>query len=385
MTTAKRWSYKAGERGRNRVRAYEEKPGGFILVEFHELEADGTRRKRVSLRHRDQERAKQQADDMAAAFGRSHPPDGGDITLGTLFDNYMREVTPGKSEGKQKHDAACAEMFLRYFGRDRKARTLNVRDWSRFIRERGEGRIAPRHKRHPGPVRQRQIAYDLSWLMAVLNWATRARDKAGKPLLDTNPLKGCRLPKEESPRRPVLKQAQYDALLAVAPAVDWRFELALVLTHETGHRIGAIRQLRWTDIDLDGLTVRWRAENDKLGFEHTTPLTDAAVDVLRRARRAHKAIGDAWLFPAPKDPDQPCSRHLMRNWWGKAQKLAGLQRTERLGWHSLRRKFATELRNAPLKDLCELGGWKDPNTILKCYQQADEAAMRTALAKRQAI
>ena len=89
MTTAKRWSYKAGERGRNRVRAYEEKPGGFILVEFHELEADGTtRRKRVSLRHRDQERAKQQADDMAAAFGHNHPPDGGDITLGTLFDNY---------------------------------------------------------------------------------------------------------------------------------------------------------------------------------------------------------------------------------------------------------------------------------------------------------
>ncbi len=36
MTTAKRWCYSTGERGRNRVRAYEERPGGVILVEFYE-------------------------------------------------------------------------------------------------------------------------------------------------------------------------------------------------------------------------------------------------------------------------------------------------------------------------------------------------------------
>ena len=30
---------------------------------------------------------------------------------------------------------------------------------------------------------------------------------------------------------------RYEAMLAVAEGVDWRFRVALVLAHETGHRI----------------------------------------------------------------------------------------------------------------------------------------------------
>ena len=48
------------------------------------------------------------------------------------------------------------------------------------------------------------------------------------------------------------------------------------------------------------------------------------------------------------------------------------------GWRSIRRKFATELKGASPKDLCSLGGWKDHNTILECYQQPDPDAMRVA-------
>ena len=65
----------------------------------------------------------------------------------------------------------------------------------------------------------------------------------------------------------VLTEDEYRALLKVAPRVDWRFHLALVLAHETGHRIGAIRQLWWCDIDFEGGTIRWRAEHDKSGHE----------------------------------------------------------------------------------------------------------------------
>ena len=56
-----------------------------------------------------------------------------------------------------------------------------------------------------------------------------------------------------------------------------------------------------------------------------------------------------------------------------------------MGWHSLRRKFATELKEKPLKDLCALGGWKNPHTILLCYQREDEETMREALATRKAL
>lgn len=55
------------------------------------------------------------------------------------------------------------------------------------------------------------------------------------------------------------------------------------------------------------------------------------------------------------------------------------------GYHSLRRQFATELKDAPLKDLAYLGGWKDPKTLLTCYQQADEGTQRRALESRRRL
>jgi hypothetical protein len=48
----------------------------------------------------------------------------------------------------------------------------------------------------------------------------------------------------------------------------------------------------------------------------------------------------------------------------------------------LRRKFANDLRHVPLKDLACLGGWKDTQTLLKCYLTEDEAAMVQALESR---
>ena len=48
----------------------------------------------------------------------------------------------------------------------------------------------------------------------------------------------------------------------------------------------------------------------------------------------------------------------------------------------MRRKFATELKFTPLRDLAHLGGWRTAQTILKCYQQPDNTTLRAALATR---
>ena len=80
------------------------------------------------------------------------------------------------------------------------------------------------------------------------------------------------------------------------------------------------------------------------------------------------------------DPARPCSKHLMRKWWKRGEKLAGLKPVAWRGWHSLRRKFATDMRAVlPLRDLCDAGGWRDAQTVLKCYQQPDEDLIRAAL------
>ena len=55
-TKKKRWSYSTGERGENRVRAFEHSYG-ILKLEFY----DGGKRTRISLGHRDREKARQQA------------------------------------------------------------------------------------------------------------------------------------------------------------------------------------------------------------------------------------------------------------------------------------------------------------------------------------
>ncbi len=336
-STKTHWSYLAGERGRNRVRVFAHQTTGVIQLEYY----DRGDRKRRSLGHRDRDRAKTQADEVAAKLGKALTVRSDDITLLELFDIYSGEVTPRKTPGKQGHDRSCVEMLSRFLGRSRQAKSLSRRDWDAFIEARRKGTIAPAQARVPGGVGDRQIGYDLKFLLSVLTWATQAGDGHGGTLLERNPLRGLTPPKEESPARPMMPERRYQAMLETASGMDWRFAVALVLAHETGHRISSIRQLRWSNVDLERGTIRWPKASDKIGFEHETPLTAAAVDALRTARTERAGIGDAWVLPSPGDPAKPCSRHLMRDWWLRCERRAELPHIKQMGWHSLRRKFAT--------------------------------------------
>ncbi len=204
-------------------------------------------------------------------------------------------------------------------------------------------------------------------------------------LLERNPLKGLPLPKEKNPLRIVLTGEDYEALRKVTPEMDWRFQVAFVLAYETGHRIGAIRKLRWSDIDLEKNLICWRAEAEKTGYAHVTPMTEDAKVAFEVARRHVPGIGGSLVLPSAKDASQPISRYLARDWWEKAERLAGLEPERGRGWHSLRRKFATDLMHQPLKVLCKLGGWKDPSTVLECYQHPDQGEMREALEDRKRV
>ncbi|MDE2873072.1 MAG: tyrosine-type recombinase/integrase [Gemmatimonadota bacterium] len=374
-----RRTYGAGEWGRNRVRAFPDPKTGLFQLEWRE---DGRRLTR-SLGHREWVRAKRQADEFAAGFTAPDLNGKADaepepLTLGELLDIYRAEVTPTKGEHTRGHDRAATHMFLRFFGRNRDPATLSQRDWDRFIRERRSGRIGPSGR----PVSDRTVEYDLKFLIAVLNWAARSRDERGHPLLDRNPLKGFRKPTEKNPTRVVLTEDEYKALLKVACRVDWRFHVALVLAHETGHRIGAIRQLRWSDIDFEGGTILWRAEHDKSGHEHATPVTGDALAALDEAQRTNPGTGDTPVLPAPRNPLACLGAARLHAWWSKAQILAGLDPVPGRGWHSLRRKFASDLMDQPLKVLCALGGWKTAKTVLECYQRPDAGQLRKALEAR---
>ncbi len=378
-TKRDRRSYSAGEWGRNRVRVFADPKTGLYQIEWRE----NGRRLTRSLKHRDWRRAKRQADEAAAGLATYEPNGKAEaepepLTLEKLFEIYGEEVTPTKAEASQRADRAATRMFLGFFGRGRKPSTLSRRDWDRFIRARRAGKVGASGK----PVSDATIEHDLKFLIAVFNWAAKSKDEEGRLLLGSNPLKSLKTPTEKNPTRVVLAEEEYQALLGVSREVDWRFHVALVLAHETGHRIGAIRHLRWSDIDLEARAIRWRAEHEKTGYEHRTPMTAEAVAVLEQARERSAGIEVAPVLPAPRDPSRCAGRTLVRFWWNRAQKLAGLEPRRGRGWHSLRRKFASDLMDQPLKILCDLGGWKTAKTVLQCYQRADEGQLRKALEAR---
>ncbi len=359
-------TFTTGEKGTNRVRAFWHKSGKLFL----EYRRTG-RKVRQSLGHADWGRAKMEAEDLAAQLRRPDHRDA--VSLATLFENYLREVTPTKSHRKQQHDRRTVGLVVRILGGARLAADLTHRDAVRYATERRRiGDLRPRKgDAPPPPVGPRMIAYDLHFLRAVLHWGV------GAGWLDRNPLAGFRIVEEANPCRPVFTEEQYQALLGVAGTFPPAFRLLLELAHETGHRIGALLALRWSDVDLGTGRIRWRAASDKIGWEHSTPLTATARAAFETYRAAHPGIGDSPVFPG--------SRHLCRDWMERAQKRAGLPPEKGRGWHALRRHFASELRHVPLRDLCDLGGWKDSTTVVKCYQRPSEEAQVAALESRRIL
>jgi integrase len=384
----KMWSYVTGKKGSNRIRVFAwPAKGNSLWIDYRE----SGRRIKKSLGHSDQDRAIRQAEEIASRLSpdNARPAAGILLTLQTLFDIYEREVTPQKkSPSAQGHDRRTLPLFLTCFGDDRQPDSLNVRDWQSYIRRRLSGELAPKYKRDERgkvlltPVRARVVEQDLKLLLAVLNWAERARGDGTGYLLDRNPLRGLKLPREESPSRPMFSHEQCVALREAAEGHSPTAERFVSLALFTGHRSGAIRQLRWSDIDLDAGTIRWRAEVDKIGYEHRNPMHPDLIAFLRRERLRELVVGDAWVFPNESDSSKPMSREqAVQGIWPALRGAAGIPVGQRYGWHSFRRAFANALRDVPLRELKDLGGWKNQATVVAVYLRPDENAQRTALAK----
>ncbi len=146
-------------------------------------------------------------------------------------------------------------------------------------------------------------------------------------MLKENPLIGVQFPREKNPKRPVMRHDEYLKLLEVADRVSPRLKLALVAAEGTGRRISACRNLLWEDVDFKNGTIRWRAENDKKGYEQVVPMSDAVRRALLAQRKARRAIGNTPVFPSRKDPTKPCSRHLLDDWLRRAYKRRGSSRS----------------------------------------------------------
>ena len=367
------WSKSIGERG-SRVRVYEARPGGPL----HRSVYINGKEDRKSLGHRDRVRATQQAYELLGQLlAHDAVIENRDLTIGVLARLYLRSPDHlAKRPRTASEDSRKLERVVAFLGRTRNVRSLSKSDLIRYAtaRRRGDGRLIG-IKAGVG-VGERTIEADLVTLKTALRWAQRERTRTGHPLLCENPLADVRLPREKNPCRPVMRHDEFIGLLRVSGDIDPRLTLALVIAEGSGRRLSAIRALRWDDIDLRSSTIRWRAENDKTGYEHVIPVSARVREALALWRREQGSIGNALVFPSPRAPAKPCSRHLFDGWLRKAYRKAKLTPNPGGLWHPLRRKWATERKDYPLKDVAAAGGWRDERTMLSSYQQADPETVR---------
>ena len=155
--------YAAGEKGRNRVWVFPDPKTGMFQIEYRR----NGRREARSLKHRDFEKAKEQADKLAANFPSAEPEPEANrepepLTLGRLFEMYLGEVTPRKSDGVEKFDRAAATRILKCLGTSREPSQLSRREWDLFITARQSARLTGRK------VGPRTVGRDLKFLHAVL-------------------------------------------------------------------------------------------------------------------------------------------------------------------------------------------------------------------------
>ena len=295
------------------------------------------------------------------------PPEPGErLTLKALADLYELHGFYGRSEKYRKEQPKRVRQIVEFLGAEREVRSLGKSDIERYAEaRRAEG------------VGQGTVCGDVAALKIALNWAMEHPAQDGRFLLEANPIVRVKVAHEQNPKRPVADEGRYKALKKVAPQLPRAFELALDLAWGTGHRIGAILGLRWEDILFDPTEqcpfgrIRWRAEFDKVGNEHETPMNSLARQVLLRRREERPGIGAAWIFPAPKDASERLDRHLVGRWLRKAEEKAELTHLPGGGWHAFRRGWATARKHFPLKDVAEAGGWKDTASLQRSYTHTD--------------
>jgi len=393
----RRWRFATGERG-STVTVYERSPGGLLYARAHDqslAEGQGGYR-RLSLGHRDRERAKTYALEQAAKLrkGRAELLEG-KATLAQVFARYLTYRTPKKNLDEQKADRRRAAMWLRVLGSHKDPHLIALSEWERFIDLRSSGAInalgEPVAEAKRRPVRARTVQHDCLWLRFTLGWAARWREGDGHYLLRENPVRGFEAPVEENPRRPVATTDRYEALRTVSDRVQMEVRWAgrrerqrsylsevLDLAYGTGRRISAILQLRYEDLRLDVKpygAIRWPAATDKQGRETVAPITPTVRGALDRVLRERPGIGARYLFPSPETPDRPVTHELAGAWLREAERLAGLPKQEGSLWHAYRRAWATARKHLPLSDTAAAGGWACTETLLRCYQQPDEATM----------
>jgi integrase len=91
------------------------------------------------------------------------------------------------------------------------------------------------------------------------------------------------------------------------------------------------------------------------------------------------------LFPSETDSNEAIRRDVFSKWLQQAERKAGLPKLDGSLWHAYRRSWATSRKDLPLSDVAAAGGWSDVGTLLRCYQQPDDATMLAVMSHHKRV
>jgi len=166
----------------------------------------------------------------------------------------------------------------------------------------------------------------LAAIRKFFNWCVE------RGLLEHSPCAGVRKPAKESSRDRVLSDAELTAIWNGADRLGYPYGAMVQLLLLTAQRRGEVAGMRWTHLDLEGMTWSLPAALTKNGRAHVVPLTSRAIEVLTSLPRLH----DELVFPAARGAGTSVSDFSRAK--RALDRLAGIE-----GWtlHDLRRTVAT--------------------------------------------
>jgi integrase/recombinase XerC len=186
---------------------------------------------------------------------------------------------------------------------------------------------------------------------------------ARQGLLERNPVKALRTPRQERRLPKFLQPAEIERLLAAPKADDLltvRDRAILEVLYSTGMRVSELVGLDLKDIDPIGEVARVRGKGRR---ERLAPLGSYALAALERYLEARAAadVHDAEAVFVNRHGRRLSARSVRRK-LAKYLKLAGLD--PRVSPHTLRHSFATHMldRGADLRAVQELLGHRSLST-----------------------
>ncbi|WP_254683107.1 tyrosine-type recombinase/integrase [Phaeobacter piscinae] len=127
----------------------------------------------------------------------------------------------------------------------------------------------------------------LAHLKHLMGWCVE------RCMIDANPIAGMKPLSKEKPRERVLSDEELSALWAACDDEGYPFGDCMKLLILSGQRRAEVAEMCWSELDLEKRLWTLPSQRAKNGRQHTVPITDAMLDVLRRVP---KFIGSDFVF-----------------------------------------------------------------------------------------